>query len=327
MNNNFSVSIIVAVYNVEKYLEKCLDSLVNQTLKSIEIIVVNDGSTDGSLSIIKAYQKKYPNIKIVNKENGGLSSARNVGIEEATGDFIGFVDADDYVCENMFEALFNSAVENDADVAVCEYYRYDESNNDCINPTLKIDAPNNLISDYKFFDLSPYAWNKIFKRDLILESGILFPVGRIYEDIPTVFPWLFLANKISIVDIPLYYYRINRTGSIMSNRHSNGFEMLKSLDSVNNYFMKQNLSEEGKDKLCSLNVRHIFFRLYEFKNFKDKAYKLSFIKASFEMLNRISPSWKKCSYFKKYKPGLKNIIKVKLMTSEKLWNLYIKLIG
>ena len=115
------VSVIVPVYNVEEYLERCLDSLVNQTLKDIEIIIVNDGSTDGSKEIIQKYLNKYKNIVYLEKENGGLSSARNYGIPYAKGEYIGFVDSDDYVELTMYEKMYNKAIEEKSDMVECDF--------------------------------------------------------------------------------------------------------------------------------------------------------------------------------------------------------------
>ena len=115
------VSVIVPVYNVEEYLERCLDSLVNQTLKDIEIIIVNDGSTDGSKEIIQKYLNKYKNIVYLEKENGGLSSARNYGIPYAKGEYIGFVDSDDYVEITMYENMYNKAIEEKSDMVECDF--------------------------------------------------------------------------------------------------------------------------------------------------------------------------------------------------------------
>ena len=121
------ISIIVPVYNTEKYLSKCLNSLIKQTYKDIEIIVVNDGSKDKSLEIAKKIAKQDNRIKVFNKENGGLSSARNFGIEKASGEYIGFVDSDDYIKENMFEILYNMIKEANAKIAICGWYLVEDN--------------------------------------------------------------------------------------------------------------------------------------------------------------------------------------------------------
>lgn len=325
MSSNISVSVVVPVYNVEQYLDRCLQSLVSQTLDSIEIIVVNDGSTDGSADIIRSFQSRYDNIVVIDKVNGGLSSARNAGIDCAKGEFVGFVDADDYVEPDMFRLLYDATRANSADVAICGYYRNDYKNDIQKVPALNIDAPYNRRhdSDYFIFDLSPYAWNKIFSRKMIIDSGIRFPEGRVYEDIPTVFPWMSKANLITVVDTPLYHYGINRDGSIMANSHINCISMIDSLQSINEYFLPNDIGNEGVEKLCALNIRHIYHRLYEFSSFRDRNIKLVFVDTAFELLNTYFPNWRKNFYFNKYNSSIVGRVKKWLMTKYAFWRLYI----
>ena len=173
------VSIIVPVYNVEDYLERCLDSLVNQTLEDIEIIVVNDGSPDNSQAIIERYEKNYPNkVKGYIKENGGLSDARNYGMPYAKGEYVAFVDSDDYVELTMYEKLYNEAKAKDSEIVVCGYFKVDEK-----EKTMQSAQMGNM----EFFDQNPrerkeileinapYAWNKLVKRDLLERTKIQFP--------------------------------------------------------------------------------------------------------------------------------------------------------
>ncbi len=133
MMDNIKVSIIVPVYNVEKYLQSCMDSLVNQTLEDIEIICVNDGSTDNSLEILESYAKKDSRIKVFTIENSGNSIARNYGIKIAKGKYVGFVDSDDYINETMFEKLYNSCEQNDLDLAICKISLFDDKTGEVNN--------------------------------------------------------------------------------------------------------------------------------------------------------------------------------------------------
>ena len=162
------ISVIVPVYNVENYLEKCLNSLVNQTLEEIEILVINDGSTDYSQKIIDEFQKKFPQkIKVFSKENGGLSDARNFGIERASGNFLAFVDSDDYISENMLQEMYDLAIKNEAEIVICNLQKVDENGNvtqkltQIPNLSEKIELEKNFSV---FSDLSYFACNKIFKR-------------------------------------------------------------------------------------------------------------------------------------------------------------------
>ena len=220
------VSIIIPVYNVEKYIEKCLDSLVNQTLKDIEVIVVNDGSTDNSDKIINRYVKKYPDIiKYLKKENGGCGSARNEAIKIATGEYIGYVDSDDYVDITMYEKLYNKAKKDKLDIVICGNYVVYEDNDK------KIAEPINFVIDNKhdnaFFG-KLCVWNKIYKRTMIKEFKFRNKVW--YEDLDFAMYALSKTEKVGYVDEPLYYY-LFRKGSIMNN--SNVVRNLEILDTFN----------------------------------------------------------------------------------------------
>ncbi|WP_435524671.1 glycosyltransferase family 2 protein [Chryseobacterium indoltheticum] len=181
------VSVVVPVYNVEHYLAKCLDSLVNQSLQDIEIIVVNDGSSDGSENIIQQYSEKYPGkIKAFIKENGGLSDARNFGIEKATGDYLGFVDSDDYVSGMMFAEMFNLAERYNAEMVICNIQKIDEDGNVTQKLPQIPNMPEKIVLE-KYFsvfsDLSYFACNKLFKKELFAHKR--FKKGFILK----IFSW------------------------------------------------------------------------------------------------------------------------------------------
>ena len=195
------VSVIVPAYNAEKYIDKCLESLINQTLKDIEIIVVNDGSKDNTLEKINKYSDKR--IKLLNlKENKGIGHARNEGIKKALGEYIGFVDSDDYVDKNMFEKMYEKASKEKLDIVVCDFYKQIENTNQTIkeiipnfkNTTLKNNS--NLLLD---INLAP--WNKIYKRKLIVDNKIHFDEKLKYEDVPFVVKSLDKAKNIGKINI------------------------------------------------------------------------------------------------------------------------------
>lgn len=210
------VSIIVPVYNVEKYIHKCLDSLVNQTLKELEFIFVNDGSPDNSPKIIKEYQKKDKRIKLLNKENGGQASARNLGLEHAKGEYIAFLDSDDYVKENMYEILYNRAKKDNLDIVICNNYLvYKDSTveNDPGITTKK----EKIISPREYTTLSPSPWNKIIRHEYLNQEKFKFPEGIIYEDLASI-PLLGLSNpKIVYLNTCLHYY-VQSDSSTMRNK-------------------------------------------------------------------------------------------------------------
>lgn len=206
--SNIKVSIIVPVYNVEKYIDKCLDSLVHQTLKDIEIIVVNDGSPDNSQMIIDDYVEKYPEIvRSYIKKNGGLGDARNFGLEKATGEYIGFVDSDDWVDIKMFDSMYNMAKEQDADIVICDLKEINDGWKDGNVAYGYRGERYGEINKYDFIlnSLNPaFAWNKLYRHSLFCIKK--FPL-QWYEDMGTTPILLSYANKISYLPVSLYYYR------------------------------------------------------------------------------------------------------------------------
>ena len=214
-----AVSVIVPVYNVERYLTQCLDSLVNQTLEAIEIIVVNDGTKDNSQSIIDQFQAQYPSkIRSFFKTNGGLGDARNFGMQKATGEYIGFVDSDDYVEHDMYQKMYDLAQRDNLDLVVCglEYF-YEDSNRIDVKQGL-FNAEN--IDSTKSIFLSPlFAWNKLYRKALIDKFSLEFPVQLWYEDIPFTTPFFALSQRIGVVEETLIHYR-QRSTSIMGSRNN-----------------------------------------------------------------------------------------------------------
>ena len=220
------ISVIIPVYNVEKYLEKCLETVVNQTFKDIEIICVNDGSTDNSKKILEEYKNKDSRIVIVDKENGGLSSARNAGLKVAAGNFISFIDSDDWVNLTFLEKLYKNITTLNSDISICGVHQYDENTQEVDDSvpyfTLEKfdDSFDNKIFSYEdtkefLMDVPVMAWNKLYRKNFLDECQAKFPDGLIFEDGPFFFSIYFKTKKVSIIRDLLYYYRINRQGSIV----------------------------------------------------------------------------------------------------------------
>ena len=253
------ISIVVPVYNVEKYIERNLESLVNQTYKNIEIIVVNDGSPDNSQEVIDKFKKKYPKIKSYIKENGGLSDARNYGIAKATGKYIMFVDSDDYVEKNIVEALYNSIKENKSDIAICDIYdNYETSNR---NDIYKNYIPKSFCDIYtdKLQLLNRFcAWNKLFNIELFKDKNMRFAKNKIYEDLRLI-PKLYLkANKISYVNKPLYHYIIRDNSIMTSSNIQKNLDIISGFEDLISYFKKEKKYSEFKEELEYLIVDHLY---------------------------------------------------------------------
>lgn len=229
------VSIIIPVYNVKEYLTKCVESVCNQSYGNLEIIIVDDGSNDGSDKVCNQLAKKDNRIKVIHKKNGGLSSARNVGIENATGELIAFIDSDDFISQNMIEQLVTCLQKTNASIACCNYKYYKSEKHQKLHKvrakSLEIynskEAIRKLFYDdyYKFF-----AWNKIY--DIKLFDDIRYPNGKLFEDITTSYKLFSKCEKIVFLSEPLYFYRI-REGSITRTHYDERVWDLKwAIDSI-----------------------------------------------------------------------------------------------
>lgn len=259
--SDIKVSIIVPVYNVELYLEKCLLSLVNQTLNEIEILVVNDGSKDNSQKIIEEFQLEYPTkIFGFTKENGGLSDARNFGIDRAKGQFLGFVDSDDYVSETMFEEMYNLAIKYDAEMTICNLQKVDENGSVTQKLTQLPGFPEKIILKDNlsvFSDISYFACNKIFHRDLF--DGKRFKKGVHFEDIELI-PQLLLQCR-TLAFTPNYHYQyLERQDSISKSHTMKGLDILKAVETVDEAFQKSRFA----DQKMALQNFHILEGVYTF---------------------------------------------------------------
>lgn len=219
MNENKPlISIIIPAYNIENYIDKCLESVCGQTLKNIEIILVNDGSTDSTPSICERWAAKDPRIKYVTTENSGLASVCNTGLEIASAPIIGFADSDDHIDKDMFECLYNSMIKYGSDISICGlYWELADGTIKCVKGNFKREmvwcgkqALKLLLMDRK---ISNYRWNKLFRKELF--DNILFPADRAFEDINTMFQLFDKAKKVSHIGYPKYYYH-QRKGSIMN---------------------------------------------------------------------------------------------------------------
>lgn len=214
------VTVIVPVYNVEKYLKKCVDSILCQTLSNIEIILVNDGSTDNSGKICDAYSKKDERIKVYHKENGGLSSARNYGIEKANGKYLGFVDSDDYIDSDMYELLLDNLIKFDADMSLCglfDMYKGKPQKTNTEDRTFEA-TPEEAIKIVLEAEItSVTAVNKLYKRELFKE--VRYPEGKDSEDAFVIIDLLMRCQK-TVISTKQKYYYIHRSGSITTLRFS-----------------------------------------------------------------------------------------------------------
>lgn len=213
------ISVIVPVYNSEKYLKNCISSIRNQTYDNLEIILVDDGSPDNCPAICDEWEKKDNRIKVIHKKNEGVSSARNAGLDAATGEFIGFVDGDDIIAPNFYEILVAQAEEHKADISACYFTHYNDDysiykDSECYIESQKTYTPNELLHEY--FESCKGEWvsfcNKIIRSSLF--SGLRFPNGRVFEDW-TLAPIIYSrATRICFIPEPLYGYVIHSGSAV-----------------------------------------------------------------------------------------------------------------
>lgn len=288
------VSVIVPVYNVEKYVEKCLKSLVNQTMQEIEIIVVDDGSKDGSKSIVDNYIKKYPDkIKYLYKENGGLSSARNFGIPYANGEYIAFLDSDDYVEPTMYEEMYNLAKKEDADMVECDFI-WEYPNKQKYDYGVVYNGKKEAIEKARVV-----AWNKLIKREIIESEKIEFPFGLRYEDVEFFYKLVPSLNKISFMKKYFIHY-VQRENSIANTQNTKTKDIFKVLNNVIEFYKNKGYYEEYKEELEYTYLRLLLCSsLKRMCKIKDKQERKTALDDTWNNINTNFPNWRKNRILKK----------------------------
>lgn len=296
------VSIIIPVYNTEKYIAACLDSVLGQTLKEIEVILINDGSTDSSLKIMEEYRERYPDkIQLFSKENGGQGAARNMAIPLCTGDYIGFVDSDDYIECDMYEKMYQKAIETNADYVECDY----------VNVRVNEDGEEERIADYgsrvreytdkkdMFIDPMLAPWNKIYRRELLQKSDVRFPEGLIYEDTAFCLKAISFINTFSFVPekFVVHFFRGSSTMNVnKSKRVGNIFDVLQD---VIDYYKQNNIYEEYRDELEYEIVKILLCSsMQRISEVPDKVLRKEFCSVTWKMIQVHYPQYKKNRYMK-----------------------------
>lgn len=280
----YKISVIIPVYNTEKYLKKCLDSVLNNTLKDIEIICVDDGSTDNSLKILEEYAQKYSNISILHSNRLGGGGARNKGLEVATGEYLYFLDSDDFIDENLFEKVYKKCIENSAEIGVFNYNILDEMTGEIkVNTNFLNEFENKniliLIKQYQntffdFFIVAPFI--KLYSRDFVNKNKLKFQPLKSCNDVYFNYASLIKADRVVCLDEALVTSRRNRKGSITSSRGKYSENILISMDSIKKLLIKNNLFNLTKKSFYKKCYKHCLFELgvcAEEKR-KDFVYKL-----------------------------------------------------
>lgn len=294
------LSIIVPVYNSEKYISKCLDSLVNQSLKDIEIIVVNDGSTDKSLEILKKYESKK--VKIITQKNSGVASARNTGLKEAKGEYIAYVDSDDWVELDMFEKLYDKAIENNYDAVMCDFWYIDDEKKWEGISTNNKDIVTNKEKKQFMIKMFPVIWNKIYKREKIKKYK--FKPGVWAEDVEYLYKILPSIDNIAVINEPLYYY-YQREVSESRLYDKRVYNYIDNFNGIVEFYQKNKYYELYKKELEFCYVRYLYAtfvkRASYFESYDD--YKIA-VNTAISNVKKYFPKYRKNKYFYQSIKGL-----------------------
>ncbi len=260
--DEMKVSVIIPVYNTKDYLRKCLDSLLAQTIDEIEILAVDDGSTDGTTDLLKEYADKHPErIKAFYKENGGQGSARNLALQYAKGEYLGFVDSDDWVDLDMYEKMYEKAKQDNADIVICDITDH--------YPTYDVYHHSSTFTDK--FSVTPSACNKIFRSDVI--GDIKFPEGIWYEDFEFTTKNLMCTDNISVIHKDFYHCHCREVSTMSNNNAKKNMDMLTVLSDLESFVKERGIEQKHRETLEYLYIDHVLIttinRLQRQQN-KDK---------------------------------------------------------
>lgn len=291
-----AVSVIVPVYNAQQYLRMCLDSLVKQTLQSLEIVIVDDGSTDGSTTIIQEYLAQYPDkILYLQKKNGGQASARNLGMQQSHGEYLGFLDADDCAKPTMFETLYQVAIEKHADLVECDYDYLDYQTKQAVSKYATVQPRQNV--KQMFLDPLVFPWNKLYKKSVVMQSGVLFAEGCIYEDTAFYLQIIPFVKKYAVVQASLIKHYKHEISTMNGTQTKRVGDIFKVLEDVHQFYQTNNLLAQygteleyfsSKVLLCS-SFRRITW-------IDDRATRKALLGETWAFLQRVYPDYKRNPY-------------------------------
>lgn len=315
------VSIIIPVYKVEAYLKECIESVINQTYKNLEIILVDDGSPDNCGQICDKYAYIDNRIKVIHKENGGLSSARNAGLEIATGDYISFIDSDDFMSKDFIEKLHHLCIKNNVEIAVCDYTKFEDKSK--IKEVEKSEEKIQLYNSYemqKNMYIENYAkmvvvWNKLYKKSIY--EKLRFPIGKINEDEFTTYKAYHFAENIAVTNEPLYFYRYNENSIMGKKYNERRLDFFYAYDERKEFY--KSLKEKELYESTVIKYQELIIDHYLLAKTSDKDSE-KILKKIIEKSNENLKEYKRI----KYKPLSK---KVKICLFTKMPNVYSYLIG
>lgn len=284
------ISVIVPIYNVETYLKKCIESIINQTYRNMEIILVDDGSIDKSSEICDEYSKQDNRVIVIHKQNGGLSDARNTGIETSTGELLAFVDGDDWIDSNMISCLYNNIISYNADISECQYEKTSNEQHTIKNEEQIItistpkEALNNILETNNINNV--VTWNKLYRKELF--QNVRFPKNKIHEDEFTTYKLIYKANKIISTNSKLYYYR-QRENSIISEKFNvNRLDVIEAYDEKVEFYKKNQ-----KELLEKLLAKFLYILIYDYYKAKKNKFNKEIIKTIKNKYRMVYRNYKK----------------------------------
>ena len=289
------ITVIIPVYNAEKYIKECLQSLYMQSYKNIDVLVINDGSTDGTINVIESFQKEHSDfiLKIITEKNGGAARARNRGIQLATGKYISFFDADDIADSNMLEEMINVAHKKNADLITCDFYWMYQHK----NVQEKLYAPK---SERDLF-ISAWAapWNKLYRRSMLINNNVFFTEGYTYEDTSFYLKYIPYCKSIVHIDQPFIYWRQHNTSTMRKSQDKRISQIFPVLEDAIKYYKEQNLYKKYEKELEYFCTKLLWgSSIYRICQVRDAKERKKYIRMTLEWLKIFFPNWKKSEMFR-----------------------------
>lgn len=295
-----AITVIVPVYNVAAYLPQCLDSLLQQSFRDFEIVIVDDGSTDGSARIIERYASRHAGlIRVVHKPNGGLGDARNAGLACAHGRYVSFVDADDTVAPEMLARMHERAVATGADIVVCGILDFVDGASEAAGtfhpePEMAVFGHSLAEEPRLLYRVGASACDKLYARPLFTRTGVLFPVGLAFEDLPTTYRLLAAANRVEKVDLPLYRYRHRRPESITAHYGANFLDLLEGFRILDAEYSERGIFAANRGPLLRLHLTHLIAGRYPDLFLRASGrWQRAFARGAFDLLHERFGDWRR----------------------------------
>lgn len=284
-----SVSVIIPIYNTEPFLRQCLDSIIQQTLQNIEIICVDDGSTDNSVIVLNEYAQQDFRVLVISQNNAGPGAARNTGLSLAKGDYVIFLDSDDWYEKDFLHDMVSHAQQHNADITICRAVEFDTNTNKNLPSEWQLKtqylpsetfSPNE-VKDYIFQFTYGMPWDKLYKREFLVKSELKFPVLKNSEDLAFVFPTILMADRIHIVNHIYIHHRINRMSSVSNSREKSPDDPFIAFKIVRDFMVKQNIYNEFEQSFLNWGVE---FMVWHVSNMSDPLLQK-------EYLNKLRHEW------------------------------------